>query len=330
MTRKVFQTAIIGAALLTAIAGGASGQDSTPTAPQTAPPEATYPEVVVQPTEQLPQGQGGGGISWFSDAIRSDSTRVGSYDQPAWTTQRLFTTSRAYVLPAGQAQFEQWVRPTWKKGGGHDYRFEEELSIGLPGRFQIDLYERWNVEQNAEDNVYYANHEGVQIEGRYAFANWGEIPFNPTLYLEWVERGGFQEKGDKFEMKLLLAEELSDRFYYASNVIWEQEVGKEHETEIGWSNAISTPLIPRKLLVGLETYWAGFTTTGHRADPSMQFQIGPSLQWQPTNRTFIDVVGLFGATHDSPTARMFIVFGYQFGTRAGPSEISGPASTRGN
>ena len=35
-----------------------------------------------------------------------------------------------------------------------------------------------------------ANHEGVQIELRYALADWGVLPLNPTLYVEWVERGG--------------------------------------------------------------------------------------------------------------------------------------------
>jgi hypothetical protein len=272
-----------------------------------------------------------GAIPWTSDAIRSDSTRVGPYDQPVWTTQRPFAATRAYVLPAGEVDVEQWVRPTWRDGEQTEYRFLEEVAVGLPGRFQLDLYERWNIEPDAL-NVEQVNHEGVQIELRWAVADWGAIPLNPTLYAEWVERGGPQDKPDKYELKLLLAEELTPRLFYASNFIIEQEVAGGRETELGWSHALSTPLVERKLLAGVEAYWSSTSTASSRDNPAKLFQIGPSLQWRPTNRTFLDVVALFGTTPDSPTTQMYVIFGYQFGTRAGPvsGQISAPASTRGN
>jgi hypothetical protein len=226
-------------------------------------------------------------------------------------------------------QLEQWARPTWKKGEAAEWRMLEELAIGLPGRFQLDVYERWNIEEFRGEQR--ANQEGVQVELRWALANWGVIPFNPTLYAEWVERGGPQEKPNKYELKLLLSEQLSENLFYASNLILEQETSGERENELGWSHALSVPIVQRKLLAGVECVWSGTNTVVDR-NRSNEFLIGPSMQYRPTNRTFLDVVGLFGTTSESPEAQMYIIFGYQFGNRAGPasSNIVGPASTRGN
>lgn len=306
------------------------------------PGSPTLPPVTVTPPAEastvFPDGSSSyfnydarDGIPWSSNAIRNDAQLVGPYAQPVWTTQRPFAASRVYVLPPGQAQVEQWVRPTWHDGEPTEYRFLEEFAIGLPGRFQLDIYERWNVEPN-DENEQKANHEGVQIELRWALADWGVIPLNPTLYAEWVERGGRQEKPNKYETKLLLADQYGDRLFYASNFIVEQEVSGERETELGWSHALSTPIYQRVLMAGVECLWTGTTTEGNRSHQEVAFSIGPSLQYRPTNRTFLDVVGLFGCTEDSPEAQMYVIFGYQFGTRVGPASgyISGPAATRGN
>ena len=272
-----------------------------------------------------------GTIPWYSDEIASDADLVGPYAQPAWTTQRPFATSRTYVLPPGQMQVEQWVRPTYPRNGKPEYRFLEEFAIGLPGRFQLDIYERWNVEPNEVDREK-ANHEGVQIELRWAVADWGVIPLNPTLYAEWVERGGPQDKANKYELKLLMSDELLPNLYYATNLILEQEVEGELENELGWSNALSTTIIDRKLLAGVECLWSGVNVHGARDTRTNEFTIGPSIQLRPTNRTFLNVVSLFGTTEDAPECQMYIIFGYQFGGRAGPSDgyIAGPASTIGN
>ena len=308
------------------------------------PPEATLPPIVVEPTPQPEYqnyGYGSGSpygpypygtIPWNSNEITSDRDLVGPYGQPQWTTQRPFSTARSYVLPAGMMQFEQWVRPTYNKGVKPEYRFLEEYAIGLPGRFQLDVYERWNVEADPTTNNEKANHEGVQIELRYALADWGVIPLNPTLYAEWVERGGPQDKPDKYEIKLLLSDEILPNLYYASNIIMEQEVAGELENELGWSNAFSTTVIERKLLAGVECLWQGQNLHGSRNDRTSQFTIGPSMQYRPTNRTYINFVSLFGTSGDAPQCQMYLIVGYQWGGRAGPAGgyISGPASTIGN
>jgi len=267
--------------------------------------------------EQLNLWGGGSLIPWDSNQIRRDTDRVGPYNQPVWTTQRPFTTARAFVLPPGQMQFEQWYRPRWLKDGSREDRVLTEFAIGLPGRFQLDIYERWNIEQDS-DGHYNANHEGVQIELRWALANWGVIPFNPTTYLEWIQRSTKDGSPDKYEIKVLLADEFFDGLiFFAGNFILEQEVAGGHETELGYTQAIATTIIERKLLGGIEMWYRTANEHGSRHDHSYEFLLGPSLQFRPTNRTFLNVTGLFGTTTDAPRAEMYCIFGYQFGNRAG-------------
>src|SRR5262249_20281280 len=79
--------------------------------------------------------------------ITSFSDPVGPYNAPALISQtagRPFATTRAYVIPEGQVEFEQWFRPKWPREGKLDTQYLEELQVGLPCRFQLDVYEVWN------------------------------------------------------------------------------------------------------------------------------------------------------------------------------------------
>lgn len=289
----------------------ARAQQPLPEVDVTAPRPAAAPE--------QPQQQPGAPIPWSSDQIQNDGDRVGTYNQPVWTTQRPFTAVRTYVLPEGQMQVEQWYRPRWLRDGSREDRVLEEYSVGLPCRFQLDLYERWHIEKDAA-GTYAGNHEGTMIELRWAFANWDVIPLNPTIYLEWVQRGNTKSEPDKYEIKLLLAESLfNDKLFWAGNFILEQEVGGEKETELGYSQAIAFPIIQRKLMGGMEMIFRSSCVHGDRGTWSNEFLVGPTMQWRPTNRTFVDVTGLFGVTKGAPQAEMYVIFGYQFGKRAGPS-----------
>lgn len=343
--------------------GGVSAQDSFQTrvlfAPiqgsnlelaqgQAQPPQTLPPSNVVAPRQGSGTGNselapgyspstanpGDGGIfgntnsiPWNSNAITSDSDRVGPYGQPVWTTQRPFSTVRTYVLPPGQAQLEQWYRPRWKKDGEREDRLLSEFAIGLPNRFQLDLYWRSHIERDSSTGGYEFQHEGVMIEMRYAFADWGKLFLNPTFYAEWVQRGNRDGEPDKYELKMLFADSFfCDRIFWACNFIMEKEVGGEQATEFGFSQAISTTIIERKLMAGIEMWYRTESVAGSRENPSQELLIGPSIQWRPTNRTFLNIAPLWGVTNDAPKVEMFIVFGYQFGARSGPTGGINPTS----
>jgi len=137
--------------------------------------------------------------------VLSDDTLIGENRQPEWTAHRRFPTTRVYVLPPWQVEFEQWWKGKFPRDGKPAHLFQSEIEIGLPYRFQLDLYE--NVE-NASDGA--TRHAGNQIEARWAFAEWGRIPLNPTLYVEWK----FNDSApDAYEIKLLLGEQLTPRWH---------------------------------------------------------------------------------------------------------------------
>ena len=248
---------------------------------------------------------------------------VGPYNQPEWTTERGFGTSRVYVRPPGSIEFNQFWTPEWKDGHV-EHSFREEVEIGLPYRLQLDLYQNWGIEEG--DTVY----RGSSVELRYALANWGKIPLNPTLYGEW----NFKDAApDKWELKLLLGQTFGRRWNWAGNFTYEQETGGEREQEVALSSALTYALIDQTLNAGIEMLWEHKTTKDSRGDPEIEFLIGPSINVRPTRFSFITVAPLFGTTDDSPDAEIFVIagFNFRFGGPAGPDEEgpSAPASMFG-
>lgn len=189
----------------------------------------------------------------------------------------------------------------------------------MPYRFQLDLYE--NVENPANGTT---RHAGNQIEARWAFADWGRIPLNPTLYAEWKFNGAAP---DAYELKLLLGEQLAPRWHWGFNLFYEQETGGARATELGFSQAVSYSAIDSKISVGIEMNFEHTTEKGFRSDPAIEFLVGPSIQWRPTPRTHLDLVPLFGTSRDSPWVEPFIVFGIELGTGAESKETKAPVST---
>lgn len=261
------------------------------------------------------------GITVEGEALHEES-RVGPAEQPEWTTHRRFSTTRAYVqMTPWEMGAEQWWRGRFFRDGSAGHLLQEEVSLGLPYRIQADLYENWTIDDHGR-----ARHHDVATEFRWALADWGKIPLNPTLYGEWkfvdATRGP-----DVFEVKLLLSEEIAPGWHWAWNGIYEQEVGMGRTTELAFSQGISYSLIDRKLSAGVEMVFKHETEKGNRHDPEIGFLIGPSLQWRPRPNMHLDIVPLLGVLHDSPRVESYIVFGIDFGSAS--SHVSAPTSTRG-
>jgi hypothetical protein len=245
---------------------------------------------------------------------------IGPNQQPEWTTRRRFSTTRVYVAPPWQFEFEQWWRGKFPREGKSSHLFQSELGVGLPYRFQLDLYE--NLEQPADQSL---KHQGLQVEARWALAEWGKIPLNPTLYAEWKFN---DHDPDAYEVKLLLGDEIAPRWHWGCNLFFEQEVGGGRESELGFSQAVGYTVLDQKLSLGLEMKLERASGPNLDGKPSVEFLIGPSAQWRLTRRTHLDLVPLFGTTSDSPVVEAFIVFGIDFGREGGHEQIHAPASSR--
>lgn len=254
-----------------------------------------------------------------SESLTEDRL-VGENQQPEWTTQRRFATTRIYVIEPWQVEFEQWWKGKFLRGGGTDNLFQSELEIGLPYRFQLDVYE--NLEQTSGGSL---KHKGNQVELRYAFAEWGKIPLNPAIYGEWKFN---KNDPDAYEVKLLLGEQIAPRWHWGANLFFEQEVGGSRESEMGFAQGLSYTLQDERLSVGLEMNLERASGPNLDGLPSTEFLIGPSVQWRPMSRMHLDLVPLIGATHDSPRVEAFVVFGFDFWKPAKDGHGYHPASTR--
>ncbi len=267
------------------------------------------------PVTQLPV------VTVTEPALREEAG-VGPNNQPAWTTDgRLGSTTRAYVLPPWHVELTQWWRPEAPRGGSPKHLFQEEIEIGLPYRFQLDLYENWELTSDG-----YVRHAANQVEVRWALAEWGRIPFNPTLYAEWKFNNA---AADTVEMKLLLSEVIAPRWHWGVNFTWEQQVGDGRETEFAVSQALSYTLVDEKLSAGVEMKFEHKTEQGSRSDAEIEFLIGPSIEWKPTTRTTLSVAPLFGVTDDSPHVQAFVIFSIGLG-RESEGEARVPVSLKGN
>jgi hypothetical protein len=258
-----------------------------------------------------------------------EAQAVGPYEQPEWTTQRRFPTTRVYLQEdPGDFSIEGWWRGKWYKDGHNEQRFMEEIEIGLPHRFQLDVYHGWGSEtgddgsnaQNAWKN------EFLSAEVRYALADWGKIPCNPTLYAEYTYN---ISAPDQVELKLLLGDQIGQNIHWGLNFAREEEIADPLHLEYEIAQAASYTLIDQKLSVGYEWQYSVESDTGDRANPEKSFGIGPSLQWRPTRNTHLDIVPLIGLSHDAPRIESFVVFGIDFGPESKAPAVLEPAALRG-
>lgn len=254
-----------------------------------------------------------------------EESLVGPYSQPEWTLQRRFSTTRVYLQQGpGEAGFEQWWRGRFFRDGTAQHLLQEEAEVGLPYRTQLDLYEDWTVDDHQR-----ARHHDVAAELRWALADWGKIPLNPTLYGEW----NFVDKTqgpDVFELRLLLGEDLAPRWHWGLNTGWEQQTGANRATELAWSQGLSYTVVDQRLDAGVEMVFRHETDALTRSQPAISFLLGPSIQVRPWKSSHVDLVPLFGVTGASPRAEIYLIFGFDFwpGESGRPSHYA-PVPLRG-
>ena len=229
---------------------------------------------------------------------------IGDYGQPEWTAHRRFPTTRIYVRPANTFGFEYWSRPTFPKDGGPtEVRTQYEFEIGLPNRFQFDFY----IVNNSEGHDGPSEFDQHKTELRYALADWGVIPWNPTLYAEYVNNNN---EADAYELKLLFGDELTTSWHWGTNLVFEHQLGDSLENVYELTAGISKTLKDQRLSLGAELKASMADEHDDRGEFEEELFLGPSLQYRPSSRTHIDLAALAGIGSDSPDAQCFLVIGY--------------------
>ncbi len=235
-----------------------------------------------------------------------EEQRIGAYAQPRWTATRRFPTTRVYVVPEGKAVCEYWLRAQ-RDGKTTKYREMFEFEVGLPYRLQLDFYYR--TEQKVRGDTYGPRENSSSAELRYALADWGVLPANPTVYLEYIRR---DEKPDKFEAKLLLGGELVSRWHWGLNLVGEWELGGEEEHEYALTGGLSYTVTDSVFSLGLEGKAVVADVKEDRGNYEENYLIGPSVQIKPLPMFVLNVAPLVGITQDSVDAEIWINLGYEF------------------
>lgn len=229
---------------------------------------------------------------------------IGPNAQPRWTAERRFPGTRVYVMPPETAEAEFWLRPTSPRHGQTELRSLAEFEMGLPGRFQLDLYARTESMSDAPTQV------GESVELRWALAGWNRIWGNPTFYVEWSR---LENEADSIEFKLLLGGQIAPRWHWGLNLSDELQMGDARSNEIEVTGGASYTLLDSRFSIGAETECGAVDTHRHRGTFDEKFFfLGPSFQYLPTERIHIDVAPLVGLTGDSPAFRLYLVIGYEF------------------
>lgn len=253
-----------------------------------------------------------GAMSFQTSPGLAENRPADETGRPEWTSHRRFTTTRVYLQKAPwEIGYEQWYRIRQNRDHSVENLFQHEIEIGLPGRMQLDIYENW-----VADGSRRAHHDNVAFELRFAFADWGKIPGNPTLYAEY-KLADSHYGPDVYEFKLLLGDAITARLHWALNGAFEQEIGGERATEFAIQGGISYTVIDGKLGVGIELQYKDESVAGGRGDAERKFLIGPSIQWRPTPRTHLDFVAQWGTNRDAQNFEGFVVFGIDFGRIGG-------------
>src|SRR6478672_5495877 len=160
--------------------------------------------------------------STTTDTIVVQGDDIGSaYGAPgAFSRTRFAPLTTSYVLPPWTFYFGTIYEGNAFREGPPDHKFTQEVELGLPHRFGVAVetaFERFNGGGGPSS---------ASLEARYAFADWGKIPLNPTLFGEYKfglgtirheegpppppeeqeeEEGGPPKKPDAYEFRLLLA-----------------------------------------------------------------------------------------------------------------------------
>lgn len=243
--------------------------------------------------------------------IYREEERIGPNEQPRWTTQRRFPNTRIYVVPGGTATFEFWLATKHPLNdlGESRYRTDYELELGLGHRLQLDLY--LETEQKGT-GAFELKREKLEL--RYAFAKWGAIPGNPTLYLEANREFDGPVKG---EVKLLLGGEVKPGLHWGANLVYEREFAASQEHEYALTGGLAWTLIDEVLSLGAEAKLEAVDERGSRFNfASTEALLGPSVLYHPIPQASVMLVALLGAEHEgnetTPLLEPTLIVGWTF------------------
>jgi hypothetical protein len=220
-----------------------------------------------------------------------EEERIGDYAQPRWSATRRFPNTRVYVRPPGSFGLEWWTQTKQSLRDSHEVRnrSDYEMEIGLGHRLQLDMYLETEQAPHWGSALQVAREKA---ELRYALADWGVIPLNPTLYAEFVRQNGAPPM---VELKGLFGDQLAPRWHFGANVVWEHLLGANQTNEWSLTTGLSYSVTDTTFSIGGEIVFETLDESGHRLTfDNWELLAGPSIAWAPVPPMHLLFVGLLG------------------------------------
>jgi hypothetical protein len=292
-----------------ASASTSTGSAAQPGKEAPAPPASPAPSPAAQ-DEREPSYSARAVVPPTPAGLREEQ-RIGSYAQPRWSATRRFPGTRVYVVPAGTLGIEWWLedKQNLRELREVRYRSQYEFEMGLGHRLQLDLY--LQTEQYGHSGPLQLGAEKAEL--RYALADWGVIPLNPTLYAEFVRQNNAPPK---VELKLLLGDEIAPRWHMGFNIVFEHELGGVQENEYALTTGLSYTLADQRFALGAEVQLESLDHSGDRLSfDHWELLAGPSLAWSPVPPMHVLLAALLGNENESgkntPLFEPTIVLGWE-------------------
>lgn len=232
-------------------------------------------------------------------------TQVGPYNQPLWSTMRMFPSTRVYVMnPPGSVMYEKWFDIRDRRNGPAQVRMRDEFTFGLGKRLQIDLYSHTVYDGEVGDKAF--RWRGFSWELRYALADWGKIWGNPTIYLEHKLLDGYMG----IEPKILLGDRLGKNGIWGLNLIYEGNLAptKELQEREYASTASYGHIINNDLTLGLSAMYR----YNDYENFAQEIYVGPLIQYRFNGHAYLTVELMPGFTQESKASRSTIIFAWRF------------------
>jgi hypothetical protein len=229
-------------------------------------------------------------------------TKVGEYDQPLWSTMRMFPATRVYVMnPPGTAMYEKWFDIRDRRDGPAQIRMRDEFTVGLGNRLQLDLYS--HTVYDGEGDMKDFDWRGFSFEFRYALADWGKLPGNPTLYWETKMLDG----GWGIEPKLLLGGLATESSIWGLNIIYEGNVKPTREAQHREYAATGS-----YAWIINNDFTIGFSGMYRNNDfNSVEYYAGPLIQYRINNKAYITFEALPGFNQNSKASRNTVIIAWR-------------------
>ena len=245
-------------------------------------------------------------------AVENQIEQLGSFAQNKSTSVEFrYALADWNKIPLNPTFFAEW-----KFGQGRELQEEEEEAdreerdLGESGKEEADRGERGERDREGE-------RQGAREPE-------GEREAKPEESRR--ESGRKPRTPDSFELRLLLSQEFCENWQWTLNGFFEQEVGRDRERELGFSQSVIYAPPGSSFEVGVEMQFVSKTKRDARSQHENSFVVGPCLGYNFTSRARLELAPLFGIGDESPQVDAFVMFSYQFG---GPAEREGrqPIST---